>query len=169
MNGKLGFPEIIHLRAALGWLELGNHLEANEELENIAPELRAHPDVLELRWQIYAKELKWDACREISNAITKQDPTRASGWIHLAYAARRASGGSVNTAWNILHPVAEHFPTEPIIHYNLACYASQLGNLKEAWNRLETAFDLSDDPAKLKLMALEESDLEPLWNDISEI
>jgi hypothetical protein len=36
------------LRAAEGWLELGNHLEANEELENITPKLRAHPDVLEI-------------------------------------------------------------------------------------------------------------------------
>jgi len=26
-----------HIRAAQGWLELGNHLEANEELENITP------------------------------------------------------------------------------------------------------------------------------------
>jgi hypothetical protein len=29
--------------AAQGWLELGNHIEAIEELENIAPQLRAHP------------------------------------------------------------------------------------------------------------------------------
>jgi hypothetical protein len=34
-------PDTHHLRAAEGWLELGNHLEANAELENIMPELRA--------------------------------------------------------------------------------------------------------------------------------
>jgi hypothetical protein len=38
-----------HLEAAEGWIELGNHLEANEELENITPEHRAHPAVLEVR------------------------------------------------------------------------------------------------------------------------
>ena len=32
-----------HLRAAQGWFELGLHLEANEELENITAEYRAHP------------------------------------------------------------------------------------------------------------------------------
>ena len=29
-------PDSYYLRAAIGWLELGNHLEANEELEKIA-------------------------------------------------------------------------------------------------------------------------------------
>ena len=43
-----------HLRAAEGWLELGNHLEATAELEEIAPTLRGQPQVLEVRWQIYA-------------------------------------------------------------------------------------------------------------------
>ncbi len=44
-----------HFEAAQGWLILGNHLEANEELENITPVFRAHPDVLALRWAIYGK------------------------------------------------------------------------------------------------------------------
>jgi hypothetical protein len=43
-----------HLQAAQGWLELGNHTEANEELERITPLNRAHPDVLQVRWRIYA-------------------------------------------------------------------------------------------------------------------
>jgi hypothetical protein len=48
-------PDSLHLRAAQGWLELGDHLEANSELDKITAFLRSHPDVLELRWQIYAK------------------------------------------------------------------------------------------------------------------
>lgn len=31
-----------HLEAAQGWLELGNHLEANEELEKISPAMRGN-------------------------------------------------------------------------------------------------------------------------------
>ena len=34
-------PDSHHLLAAQGWLELGNHLEANAELEQIAPRLRS--------------------------------------------------------------------------------------------------------------------------------
>jgi hypothetical protein len=39
--------DLRHLQAAQGWFELGNHVEAAEELEQISPQLRAHPPV----WQ----------------------------------------------------------------------------------------------------------------------
>jgi hypothetical protein len=58
-------PDSHHLKAAEGWLELGNYLEANEELERIQPRVRAHPLVLEVRWTICAKAKKWEACVEI--------------------------------------------------------------------------------------------------------
>lgn len=58
----LQHPDTLHLQAAQGWLELGNHTEANEELEQITADLRVHPDVLAVRWQIYACAKKWDAC-----------------------------------------------------------------------------------------------------------
>ena len=72
----LQHPDTLHLQAAQGWLELGNHLEANEELEKVTASLRGHPDVLELRWQIYAHAKKWDACVDIATAITKLAPDR---------------------------------------------------------------------------------------------
>src|ERR1039458_8915528 len=48
-----------YLEAAEGWLGLGNFLEANEELECITPQMRAHPDVLCMRWNVYAQAKKW--------------------------------------------------------------------------------------------------------------
>jgi hypothetical protein len=41
-----------HLEAAEGWFELGNSIEATEELEQITPQMRGHPSVLEVRFQI---------------------------------------------------------------------------------------------------------------------
>ena len=64
----------MHLEAAQGWLELGNHEEANEELELIDAPLRSHPDVLEVRWGIYAKVKDWEACLHIAKAMVKLDP-----------------------------------------------------------------------------------------------
>ena len=61
----------MHLEAAQGWLELGNHEEANEELELIDAPLRSHPDVLEVRWGIYAKVKNWEACLDIGKAMVK--------------------------------------------------------------------------------------------------
>jgi tetratricopeptide (TPR) repeat protein len=161
-------PDIHHLRAALGWLELGNHLEANEELEKITPQFRAHPDVLEIRWQICAKEKKWDACRDLAASITQLDPARDAGWIHLAYSTRRASDGGLEKARTILLSAGKLFPNVSIIPYNLACYECQLGNLKEALLWLGKAIDLAG-KKDIRAMALDDPDLKPLWKDISEI
>ena len=66
---RLQPPDTFHLDAAIGWLGLGNHLEANEELEKITPGLRAYPDVLEVRIEIYARAKRWEGCVEIANAL----------------------------------------------------------------------------------------------------
>ena len=163
-----GIDDERHLRAAEGWLGLGNPAEAKLELDNLAPELQKHPDVLELRWEISFKESNWDACRDFARALTEVAPERPGGWIHLAYAARRAAGGSVQAAWDILQPAAEKFPEEVIIAFNLACYACQLGNLSEARKWLEKAFEIGDDENKLKQMVLEEPDLKALQSEIKE-
>ena len=54
------------------------------------------------------------------------------------------------------------------IRYNLACYACRLGRLKEAWEWLEDAFELSD-ANQVKLMALDDPDLELFWTKIGRI
>ena len=54
------------------------------------------------------------------------------------------------------------------MRYNLACYECQLGRLEQAKHWLEQAFKLSD-PKKMRLMALEDPDLELLWREIGEI
>ena len=50
----LDLDDRIHVEAAQGWLALGDWSEANEELERVRPEFRAHPDVLAVRWKIFA-------------------------------------------------------------------------------------------------------------------
>src|SRR5712672_3622014 len=67
-------PDSHHLSAAQGWLGLGNCFEANAELENISPQLRTHPDVLDVHWQIYAAAKKWDAALDIATALTALVP-----------------------------------------------------------------------------------------------
>jgi hypothetical protein len=99
-------PDSFHLLAAHGWLELGDHAEANEELEEITPSLRAHPDVLKVRWAVYAKAHKWDAAADIGRALVELEPGEAVGWVHRAYALRRASGGGLQVAHEALRPTA---------------------------------------------------------------
>ena len=151
------------MEAAEGWLGLGNQVEAFEELELITPQLRVHPDVLEIRWQIYAQEKKWEACVDIARAITKLAPSLSNGWIHWAFSLHELK--RTKEAKEVLLPVLNKFPKEPIMRYNLACYCCQLGNLKESRAWLEKTFELAG-KNEVKLMALNDHDLEPLWREI---
>jgi hypothetical protein len=65
----------------------------------------------------------------------------------------------------VLLPVVDKFPKEYIIRYNLACYACQLGNLEEARHWLKKAIEMAD-PKEVKLMALNDPDLKPLWKEL---
>src|SRR4051794_18921973 len=86
----VGPPDIHHLSAAVGWMELGNHAEAKLELAKVAPALAEHPDVLEATWAIHASEKNWTEALRAAEKIVAADPNRATGWLHRAYACRRA-------------------------------------------------------------------------------
>lgn len=68
-------------------------------------------------------------------------------------------------AKEVLLPVMEKFPKEYLMRYNLACYECQLGNLKESRAWLEKTFEMAG-KKEVKLMALNDKDLEQLWREI---
>jgi predicted Zn-dependent protease len=152
-----------HVDAAQGWFELGNCIEATEELEQITPEMRGHPSVLEVRFHIYAAAKKWEYAAEIAKAIADLVPESPFGFTHRAFSLHELK--RTQEAWNVLLPVVDRFPDQYIIRYNLACYACQLGNLKAARDWLQKAIDLAG-TMEVKLMALNDPDLEPLWKEI---
>jgi tetratricopeptide (TPR) repeat protein len=154
-------PDSHHLNAAEGWLELGNELEATAELEQISRDLRAHPDVLTLRWQIHAKAREWDACVEVAQAMMRVAPDRADAWIHHSFALHELK--RTQAAYDHLATVAETFPRIWTIPYNLACYCAQLGCLDEAqaWFKKATALD-----NQLVPQAIADPDLKPLWDSL---
>ncbi len=159
-------PAILHLvRAADGWLELGNPAEARAELGQIPAESEAHPLVLEAWWDLHAHEKDWAAALEVSLFEEKVAPLSPSGFLHHAYALRRLSTGGLQAAWDILLPAADVFPNEATIPYNLACYACQLGHLDEARRWFAAALRIGHPPA-LRTLALADPDLEPLWPEL---
>src|ERR1700688_2051682 len=86
MISPLQPPDTMHLQAAQGWFELGDHLEANEELELIAPQNRGHPGVLEVRWAIYAAAKRWEAALDIAATFIRLAPEYPFGWLHRSFA-----------------------------------------------------------------------------------
>jgi predicted Zn-dependent protease len=149
-----------HLQAAEGWLELGDHQEAHKELEQITADSRAHPDVLELRWQIDARARQWAACVDTGRSLIQLAPERAASWIHYAFALHELK--RTQEAWEALSSVAQKFPADPTIPYNLACYACQLGDLVGARDWLAQAFRLGN-AKEIKSQAISDPDLAPLW------
>ena len=161
-------PDLHHVRAAMGWLELGNDVEANEEFQRIAPALQVHPDVLEIRWEISAMAKEWESCVDIASIIVELAPDRPFGWIGRAYSLRRVEGGGSMSAFMTLLPVVYEFPAEPMIPFGLSCYTCQMGRLEDARAWLHRALAVANvlgSKKRLKQMALEEPDLEPLWRN----
>ena len=151
-----------HLAAAEGFAELGMYLDANAELEEIDAEVRHVAEVLTVRVSIYAGLEKWELMGTVAGRLAAHDPADAQWAISLAYATRRAQ--SIEAAKCILLEAVERLPEEPILHYNLACYECQLGELEVAKARLAHAFELEP---KCRLMALDDGDLAPLWDSLA--
>ena len=163
---KLQRPDSFHLLSAEGWLELGNYLEANEDLERITPEMRAHPDVLKMRWRIYTAAKKPAMAAEVARGLTVLLPEQSFGWIHWAFSLHELK--LTKEAQSVLLPLVDKFTTEHILSYNLACYACQLGELKEAKEWLIKAIAKAG-KKDIRIMALDDPDLEPLWKEIGTI
>jgi predicted Zn-dependent protease len=158
-------PHRFYLDAACGWLDLGNPAEAQIELDRIGTKYREHPEVLEVTWQISARRGEWSRCADLASKVIKAAPQRVHGYIHKAYALHELR--RTQEAWDLLFPVAEQFPHDPTIKYNLACYATQLGRLWEAEQWLKLAFTLGDKDLRAK--ALDDPDLMPIRARIPEL
>ena len=164
----LDVTDVHHLRAAEGWLELGLYDDAIAELALIPADRQEHPDVLEVRWELFATKKNWDAALEIASTLLRNNPECQMSWLHHAYALRRASKGGLEKASDALLPAAKKFPKEPVIPFNLACYACQMGKLDDARDWLRRAFKIGG-KKHMKLMALADDDLKPLWDEIQKL
>jgi predicted Zn-dependent protease len=165
---KLEPPESHLLSASLGWLGLGSIAEAKAELRQVGRAFQNHPDVLELRWLICAEEAEWVEGLQIARTLLHHAPDRSSGWLHQAYALRRVPQGNVKDAWNALLPAFDKFPKEPMICFNLSCYACQMRQLDAARTWLKRAALLGGKDM-VKKMASTDSDLEPLWPELKDL
>jgi tetratricopeptide (TPR) repeat protein len=156
---SIAWPDQHHLRAAEGWLELGNAAEARVELERVSESMQAHPMVLELRWQVNAASKDWATCLDLATLMTHEVPNQVSGWIHRSYSLHEMR--RTREAWDNLMGVVSRFPENATVAYNLACYACQLGDLPRAQEWLDKAFAL-DKTGELQRMSAEDPDLIPL-------
>jgi tetratricopeptide (TPR) repeat protein len=145
-------------------MELGNLGEAAGELDQIPARLRAHPDVLEVRWELYALAPNWEACLDIGVAISELAPKKPQGWCRRATALHRL--GRTAEAREVLLQAVDAAGEHYAIFYEIARYSCLIGRVPEARIWLAKAFDATKDAAAaglLKVLALEEPDLATVW------
>jgi len=152
-----------HLRAALGYVELGMFDEANAEIERMAPLCRRLYEVFALRVAIFCGLGKWDLMEIVARKLVERNPKNPRHHADLAYATRRAE--SLHAAYAILIRAAELHPNSAIVQFNLACYEAQLGNLRSATAHLTRATALDK---KYGSLALGDPDLRPLWKALAQ-
>jgi Flp pilus assembly protein TadD len=136
--------------------------EAAQVLEEIEPEEKTRNEVLGARVNLYMAAKKWDMVAAVASHLVKVDPETPGWWISLAYALRRTE--SVQKAEAILLRTQAIHPKVAMIAFNLACYASVTGRMEEAKERLRHAIDLDKE---IRLSALDDEDLKPLWDWIA--
>jgi predicted Zn-dependent protease len=155
-----------HLNAAEGWLGLGNFNEARAELKRISAAFRDHPDVLEVRFLMNAVLRRWDPALNIARTLTRVAPERLTGWVATANALHGLN--QTHRALKTLVSVSDRFPDNSTVPYNLACYSARLGKVGEACDWLKRALRI-DGSRELKLMALRDPDLSPIWENVDTI
>ena len=147
---------------------MGNRTEALAELDAISPGNQQHPFVLDVRWMILAEQKQWEAALDIADKLVSRAPDLAAGWLHRAYALRRVPHGGLEKAWDALLPAADKFPKESTVFYNLSCYACQMNRMDEARKWFRRALKAGE-KEHIKNMALADSDLEPMWEEIRQL
>lgn len=158
---EITHPYSHSLRAAEGWLELGNWSEANHELESLPSYLRGHPAVLALRFQICVHARLLDQALIIGEALLRLRPDLAQSWIDRANALHLL--GRHSEALENLRPAWLRFPNNATIAYNLACYCCKLGRTADALWWMFRCIEIPGAKTVLPI-AFEDPDLEALWN-----
>ena len=124
-----------------------------------------HPDVLRVRWEIYANLERWDGALEIAGAIIKLDPGQADCWLYKASSLHSLNRNQ--DAHQTLLDALKRFPKDSAVLYDLACLCCMMERLKEAKGWLEKAIEAGGD--KIKKRALDDPDFEMFWKKIGEL
>jgi tetratricopeptide (TPR) repeat protein len=142
-------------------LKVGRSLEAGMKLERISSELRKHPEVLKLRYEIFKTEKRWHAALDAAVDYSQVCPDDIAGWLGQAVCLHEMKLSQ--QALNMLLKVTDRFPEKPMIPFYIALFTTELGRLEQARKWLFKSLEIGDKP-KLISLAMNEPDMEPLMH-----
>ena len=135
--------------------------DAWDELESMPPRDRARVEVVLTRLLIMQKTGRWDTGAEIARGAIRAYPDRPDLYLIGAYAIRRSE--DVQSALDFLEIGHGCMGEEATYWFNIGCYHCQLGDLGEAKRCVKKAVSLDK---SFQMMALDDEDLEPLWEEL---
>ena len=150
-----------HVVAASAWMDVGAYLAANDELDEIAPELRAFPEVLIIRAKIYNAAGRYLDAATVAQAVVRARPEEESSWVQLASYQEREEIRGFETALLTLQQALKRFPCSCELWFQAARLLAALGEPPEAEIAFQTAIELAekrgDETARdLKLRAFDD-------------
>ena len=160
----LPFPDRHLVMAADGWLDLGLPGDALRELERCSPAGRRTRIAANIAWRAHAERRDWPSALAVAERLVSDAPDELGGWLHRSYALHELH--RTEEAREALLPAVTRFPKEPILRYNLACYACRMGDLEAARRWLRDVVRLKD-VEFLKGLAKDDPDLATLREEIA--
>ena len=147
------------IEAAEGYLFLRMPEEALRELDEIESRDRNHPAVLRGRIRVLLHLKRWNDAETLSVRGVRLFPDENEFVVQRAFALHQLR--KVTDVAEAFRAAPEWLVRTGILHYNLACYEAQLGDLSTARQCIRTAFELN---ASFKKNAQKDPDLVGLWN-----
>jgi hypothetical protein len=163
MPGSRNISTAKRVSYAFGYIELGLLTHASAELTAVEEEDRSSIPV-RLAWvELHLAAQDWAVLVAVAQGVAQEDPAQERAWIGWAYGQRRHTS-LADARLVLIKAVAHHGAKSALLHYNLACYECQLGNVDMARVRLRRAFKLGGQ--QYKALALNDPDLTPMRDEI---
>src|SRR5688572_6253330 len=147
------------LQAADGYLFLGMAEEALAELDTVSTDDAQDPLVLLARIRVLLHLKRWHDAEELAAGGTTSHPDHEEFTVQRAFALHQLKQG--DEAMGVILAAPEWIRKTGILHYNLACYEAQLGDLKTAQHCIDEAIKMN---SAIRKNAKVDPDLQPLWN-----
>lgn len=147
------------LMAADGYLYLGMPEEALRELAEISASQQQDSAVLRARIRVLLHLRHWKRAERLSREGSRIYPEENEFMVQRAFALHQQEKGT--EAVQVILNAPEWIRRTGILHYNLACYEAQLGDLGTARQCIRAAIQIN---SSFKKNARTDPDLQRLWN-----
>jgi len=148
----------LHLNTSAGLLQIGEPMDAWNELECITPLNRAKTEVLTVRLAVCRALKDWGLAEEVARTLIRREPQNIMHVVALAEVMGRREGPVAAAA--VYEFAVDRWPDFALLRVSLAVELVKAGQVDDAKRVLRTAFELDPD---LRLVALDHPGLSAIW------